>query len=101
MTRLAALLLLLLLGAGSPGSDADPPGTVPLSIEVGSSAPIPGPPGANLLCDDTSVVAPRFSADGNGFELAALKRGSTLCGLWLAGQTPGGLFRVTVVAKPK
>jgi hypothetical protein len=99
MTRLAALLLLL--GAGAPGSDADPPGTVSLSIEVGSTAPVAAPPGANILCDDTSVVTPRFSADGSGFELAGLKRGSTLCGVWLAGQKPGGLFRVTVIAKTK
>jgi hypothetical protein len=99
MTRLAALLLLL--GAGSSRGAADPPGTVPLSIEVGSSAPVPASPGANILCDDTSVVTGRFSAEGNGFELVALKPGSTLCGLWLAGQTPGGLFRVRVIAKPK
>jgi hypothetical protein len=78
---------------------ADPSGTVTLELEVGETAPVTAKPGANVLCDDLQVAAGEFTADGNGFVVRALRPGSTLCGVWLAGQTPGGLYRVHVVAK--
>jgi hypothetical protein len=94
MRRLACLALLVPLAAAG-----DPSGTVNLELEVGGTAPLTATPGANVLCDDLQVVAPEFSADGSGFVLRALRPGSTLCGVWLAGQKPGGLYRVHVVAK--
>lgn len=94
MRRSACLTLLAALSAG-----ADPSGTISLDLEVGETAPMTAAPGANVLCDDLQVVAPEFTADGNGFVLRALRPGTTLCGVWLAGQKPGGLYRVHVVAK--
>ncbi len=32
--------------------------------------------------------------------LRGLKPGTTLCGLWLVGQKPGGLYRVRIVPAP-
>jgi hypothetical protein len=94
--RLACLVLLL--AAAAPADDGgDPAGTVALQLEAGGSAPLEAGPGANVLCDDPTVVAPDFAADGGeGFVLRALKPGTTLCGLWLVGQKPGGLYRVRV-----
>jgi len=57
-------------------------------------------PGANIICDDLSVVTPEFADDGKGFVLRALKPGSTLCGVWIGDQQPAGLYRV-VVSGPK
>jgi hypothetical protein len=85
------LLLLVLLAA-------DPPGTVTLDLEVGKTAAIHAKPGANVICDDLSVVTPEFADDG--FVLRALKPGSTLCGVWFADQVPGGLYRVNVADHP-
>src|SRR2546425_1209435 len=36
---------------------------------------------------------------GGDFILRGLTPGTTLCGVWLAGQKPGGLYRVVVTAK--
>jgi hypothetical protein len=94
MPRLACLTLLAVLAA-----PADPDGTISLELEVGETAPMTATPGANVLCDNLQVVAPEFTGDGNGFVLRALRPGTTLCGVWLAGQKPGGLYRVHVVAK--
>jgi hypothetical protein len=97
MRRFTCLALLLLV---RPLAAADDPGgTIVLDLEVGDTAPVTATPGANVLCDDLRVVAPEFSADGNEFVLRALRPGSTLCGIWLAGQKPGGLYRVRVAAK--
>jgi hypothetical protein len=92
--RSICLTLLVALSAA-----ADPSGTISLELEVGETAPVTAKPGANVLCDDLQIAAAEFTADGNGFVLRALRPGSTLCGVWLAGQTPGGLYRVHVVAK--
>jgi hypothetical protein len=94
-------LLLLSFCAAALAADAgDPAGTVALRLGVGETAPLHGPPGSNVLCDNLSVVSPEFTddADGGGvaFVLRALKPGTTLCGLWLPLQTPGGLYRVHV-----
>jgi hypothetical protein len=98
MRRLAWTILLV--AGGALAAADDPSGTTALEIEVGEIAPVaPAPPGATVLCDDLHVVVPEFTGDGNGFVLRALHPGSTLCGLWLAGQKPGGLYRVHVVAK--
>ncbi|MCA1827422.1 MAG: hypothetical protein ABR567_07720 [Myxococcales bacterium] len=78
---------------------ADPAGTVTLDLVVGRTAPIETKPPASVICDDVSVVRPEFSEDGNGFVLRALRPGSTLCGVWLADQVPGGLYRVNVSAQ--
>lgn len=87
-------------GAVLAAGERDPAGTAPLQLEVGQSAPLAAAPGANVLCDDPSVVASDFADDASGgFVLHALKAGTTLCGVWLAGQKPGGLYRVTVTAK--
>ena len=89
-------LLLLLLAAAARGEESDPEGTVALDLKVGQTAPVTAEPGASVLCDDLHVAAGEFSADGNGFLIRALRPGSTLCGIWLAGQKPGGLYRVRV-----
>lgn len=94
MHRFACLLVAVALSA-----ETDPSGTIVLHLAVGETAPVPATPGANVLCDDLQVVAPEFTADGNGFVLRALHPGTTLCGVWLAGQKPGGLYRVHVAAK--
>ena len=86
-------------GAVLAASESDPAGTAALHLEVGESAPLPAAPGASVLCDDPAVVASDFAGDAGGFVLHALKPGTTLCGVWLAGQKPGGLYRVTVTAK--
>jgi len=95
MPRSALLILAAALGAAA----ADPDGTIVLDLEVGETAPVTATPGANVLCDDLAVVAPEFSASGNEFLLRALHPGSTLCGVWLGNQKPGGLYRVHVRAK--
>jgi hypothetical protein len=89
-------LLLLLFAAGALAEADDPIGTVSLEIEVGKTAPVSAPHGASILCDDPGVVAPEFTADGNGLLLRALRPGSTLCGVWLPGEKPGGLYRVRI-----
>src|SRR3954465_2678207 len=95
MPRSASLILAVALGTTA----ADPDGTIVLDLEVGDTAPVTATPGANVLCDDLAVVAPEFSASGNEFVLRALHPGSTLCGIWLGNQKPGGLYRVHVTAK--
>jgi len=94
------LALLAFVAPDASAGESDPPGTVPLVIEVGKTAPLTQEPGANILCDDLAVVAPEYSADGNALVLRAFKPGSTLCGIWLGGQKPGGLYRVRVVPAP-
>ena len=96
----SAAITLALLAAGARAGD-DPPGTVPLRIEAGETAPIEAPPGTNILCDDPRVVAPEFAPDGNSFLLRAGEPGETLCGVWLGEAKPGGLYRVTVAARPR
>lgn len=92
-------VFLIVLASGALGDESDPAGTVALEIEAGKTAPVTAAPGSSILCDDTSVVAPEFTPDGNGLVLRAQKAGSTLCGVWLAGK-PGGLYRVRVVGAP-
>jgi hypothetical protein len=94
-------LLMIAVAAGAilAGGEDDPARTASLRLEVGESAPLAGAPGANVLCDDPTVVASDFAGDEGGFVLHALKPGTTLCGVWLAGQKPGGLYRVTVTAR--
>ena len=96
MPRAVPVLLLL---AAAAHADDDPAGTVRLDLEVGHTAPIQALPGSNVICDDLSVVAPEFAEDGGGFVLRALKPGTTLCGVWLGEQKPGGLYRVRVAPK--
>jgi len=96
--RLFAILLFL-LSADAPGSEGDPPGTVSLDLETGESKPVQAESGASVICDDPHVVAPEFTADGNGLVLHALEPGSSLCGVWLPGEKPGGLYRVKVRAR--
>ena len=60
--RLATALVLI--SAATLAADAgDPAGTAMLELEPGASAPLEAPEGANLLCDDTSVVTPDFEAE--------------------------------------
>jgi hypothetical protein len=96
---LRVFALVSLISAAVVAGDGDPSGTVSLKMEVGKSVAVPAAAGASVICDDTTVVTSQFSADGDGYELLALKPGSTLCGVWLPGKTPGGLYRVTVVSK--
>jgi hypothetical protein len=79
-------------------ADGDPPGTVVLRMRVGETVPVTAAPGANVLCDDTSVAVGEFTSDGNGFVIRAVHPGTTLCGVWRALETPGGLYRVEVTA---
>ena len=104
--RLFAVLLFLLsadppggLSAAPPGGEGDPPGTVSVDLEAGETSPVQAESGASVICDDPHVVAPEFTADGNGLLLRALESGSTLCGVWLRGEKPGGLYRVKVRAR--
>ena len=96
--RLFAVLLLL-LSVDAPGGEGDPPGTVSVDLEAGETSPVQAESGASVICDDPHVVAPEFTADGNGLLLRALEPGSTLCGVWLKGGKPGGLYRVNVRAR--
>jgi len=86
-------------GAVLAAGDSDPAGTASIHLEVGESAPLAAAPGANVLCDDPAVVATDFADDAGGFVVHALTPGTTLCGVWLTGQKPGGLYRVTVTSK--
>jgi len=97
-----AIAVLSFCAAALAADAGDPDGTLALELQAGGTAPLESPPGANVLCDDLSVVSPEFASnDGaGGFVLRALKPGTTLCGLWLAGQKPGGLYRVHVTAAP-
>ena len=92
------VLALLLVCATAPARARDPEGTIVLELGVGESAPVKSTPGANVLCDDPAIASGEFTADGNGFVIRAHRIGTTLCGVWLAGQTPGGLYRVQVKA---
>jgi hypothetical protein len=96
--RLFAVLLLL-LSVDAPGGEGDPPGTVSVDLEAGETSPVQAESGASVICDDPHLVAPEFTADGNGLLLRALEPGSTLCGVWLKGGKPGGLYRVKVRAR--
>jgi len=86
----------LLVAAAALAEDEDPSGTVALQLEIGKTVPVAAPAGSAILCDDPSVAAPEFTEDGEGYLLRGLKPGSTLCGVWLGNQKPGGLYRVTV-----
>ena len=77
---------------------ADPPGTIRVDLTAGKSALVKTGANASMICDDLAVVAPEYAPDGSGFVLRALKPGSTLCGVWLPDQVPGGLYRITVTA---
>lgn len=94
-----SLFVALAGGAILAASEGDPDGTKSLRLVAGQSAPLAAAPGANVLCDDPAVVATDFAEDGGGLVLLALKPGTTLCGVWLIGQKPGGLYRVTVTSK--
>ena len=93
-------LLLLLASVRASAAEPDPAGTVVLRLRIGETAPVIGEAGASVLCDDVHVATGEFTADGKGFVIRALHPGSTLCGVWHAGQTPGGLYRVDVRAEP-
>ena len=80
---------------------ADPEGTVPLEVQSGHTVPITTGAGASVICDDISVAQAEFTEDGNGFVLRGVKPGSTLCGVWLPNEMPGGLYRVRVTAAQK
>ena len=97
MRRLAPLVTVI--AAAVLAAETDPAGTVLLPLETGQSAPVTAAPGANVLCDDPAVVAPDFAEDAGDFVLRAMTPGTTLCGVWLVGQKPGGLYRVVVTAK--
>ena len=86
--------LLLLVAAAT----ADPEGTVALDLEAGDTRVVTAEPGASVLCDDLRVATGEFAADGSAFVIRALRPGTTLCGVWLSGQKPGGLYRVHVRA---
>jgi hypothetical protein len=89
-------LIAVLLAASASAADPDPPGTVQLDLEVGKTAKVTAAAGAAVLCDNTAVATSEFTDDGEGYVLRARAPGTTLCGVWLAGQVPGGLYRVTV-----
>lgn len=89
-----------LVAASASAADADPPGTVQLQLEVGKTAKVTATPGAAVLCDNTAVATSEFTDDGEGYVLRGRGPGTTLCGVWLPGEVPGGLYRVTVVRKP-
>src|SRR2546426_12524309 len=91
--------LITAVAAAVLAAETDPAGTVLLPLGTGQSAPATAAPGANVLCDDPAVVAPDFAEDGGDFVLRAMTPGTTLCGVWLVGQKPGGLYRVVVTAK--
>src|SRR5689334_23147033 len=95
---LSALAAAAALASSDGGEDDDPPATQPLQIEVGKTAAISEAAGTNVLCDDTAVAAPEYADGGNEIVLRGLKPGTTLCGVWLVGPKPGGLYRVTVSA---
>jgi hypothetical protein len=97
--RTLPLAVAVAAAAAVVGAETDPAGTILLPLEPGQSAPVTGAPGANVLCDDPAVVAPDFAEDAGDFVLRALTPGTTLCGVWLVGQKPGGLYRVVVTAK--
>ena len=87
------------VAAGTDGGEqADPAGTQSLTLEVGKTAPMTEMAGANVLCDDPSVAAPEYADGGNAILLRGLKAGTTLCGIWIVGPKPGGLYRVHVVS---
>ncbi len=88
-----------LLVAGAVVAE-DPHGTQAVEIEVGKTHKLTAPPGSSILCDDTAVVVPEFTEDGNDYVLRGLKPGTTLCGVWLGNMKPGGLYRVTVRKPP-
>lgn len=94
------LLPALLLASAAALGDGDPEGTASLRLETGQTTKVPAISGSNILCDDLTVVSPEFSQDGNDWVLRALRPGSTLCGVWFAGEKPGGLYRVVVNAGP-
>lgn len=89
-------LVAVLVAASASGADADPPGTVQLQLEVGKTAKVTAAPGAAVLCDNTAVATSEFTDDGEGYVLRGRGPGTTLCGVWLPGEVPGGLYRVTV-----
>jgi hypothetical protein len=90
--------LFALMVAAPAFADSDPPGTVRLDLEVGQSSHVTATPGASIICDDLSVARPEFGEDGSGLVLRAVGPGSTLCGVWLLEQVPGGLYRVSVTS---
>jgi hypothetical protein len=93
---LRALFIAVLCAASARAAEPDPPGTVQLQLEVGKTAKVTAAPGAAVLCDNTQVAASEFTDDGEGYVLRGRGPGTTLCGVWLPGEVPGGLYRVTV-----
>ena len=91
--------LVAVIAAAALGAETYPAGTILLPLETGQSVPVTAAPGANVLCDDPAVVAPDFAEDAGDFVLRAMTPGTTLCGVWLVGQKPDGLYRVVVTAK--
>jgi hypothetical protein len=91
-----SLSIAVLLAASARAADPDPPGTVQLQLDVGKTAKVTAAPGAAVLCDNPAVAASEFTDDGEGYVVRGRAPGSTLCGVWLQGQVPGGLYRVTV-----
>ena len=47
---------------------------------------------------DLQIAAPEYSPEGTAIVVRGVKPGTTLCGVWLGNQKPGGLYRVEVVA---
>ncbi|HET7785957.1 MAG TPA: hypothetical protein VFL36_08290 [Myxococcales bacterium] len=91
-----SFFIAVLLAASARAGDPDPPGTVPLQLEVGKTAKVSAAPGAAVLCDNPAVASSEFTDDGEGYVVRGHAPGTTLCGVWLQGQVPGGLYRVTV-----
>ena len=95
--RIAAALLLAVSLAPAARADGDPEGTERVELEVGKTFDVVAPDGSRLICDDPSVVGSELLGDGSpGFQLKALKPGTTLCGIRKPAEIPGGLVRITV-----
>ena len=94
-----ALWIALVFAASASAAEPDPPGTVQLKLEVGKTAKVSAAPGAAVLCDDTAEASSEFTDDGEGYVVRGRGPGTTLCGVWLQGEVPGGLYRVTVTAR--
>ena len=94
-----AFSIAVLLAASASAAEPDPPGTVQLKLEVGKTAKVSAAPGAAVLCDDPAVASSEFTDDGEGYVVRGRAPGTTLCGVWLPGEVPGGLYRVTVTAR--
>jgi hypothetical protein len=96
--RSAAVFGILAVVASASATRGDPSGTIPLPIEAGKTVPVTELPGSNVICDDLQIAAPEYSPEGTAIVVRGVKPGTTLCGVWLGNQKPGGLYRVEVVA---